>query len=312
MKNNISLRKSKLPASMEKRNARKGFAFLIPWLIGFTVFFLFPALQSIWYSFSKSSPIDDIDNSIFSYIADKFAGLEFFKNIWLEDTSFTVNLFDSIVDFLYSLPIILFLSFVFALVINQDFRGRMIVRAIFFLPVIIASGVVLSYLNGDANAQELLGSDGGGSMYNSLSFSEMLQNLGLPASITNQLNKYISSIFSLVWSSGVQTILFLAGLQSISAQYYEVAQVEGATKWEVFWYVTFPMMANILILNTVYTCIDLFTSNSNQVMQQAYELIENSNYNKSSAIMWSYFIVLGIIIGVILIVFRKPIKRVEL
>ena len=312
MKNDIQLRKSRLSVSMENRKARQGFAFLIPWLIGFTVFFLLPTLQSIWYSFSKSSPIDDIENGFFSYVADKFAGIEFYRNIWLEDTNFTSNLFDSITNFLYSLPIILFLSFVFALVLNQDFRGRMTVRAIFFLPVIIASGVVLSYLNGDANAQELLGSESSGSMYNSLSFSEMLQNLGLPSSITNQLNAYISSIFNLVWGTGVQTILFLAGLQSISAQYYEVAQVEGATKWEVFWYVTFPMTANILILNTVYTCIDLFTSNSNQVMQQAYELIENSNYNKSSAIMWCYFVILGLIIGLILILFRKPMKNVEL
>lgn len=311
MKNNIV--NKLLPASMEKRRARQGFVFTIPWVIGFLVFFFYPAMLSIWYSFSKANPLDEHTGTIFEYFATRFAGMEFYKNIWTVDTSFTTNLFDSIVDFFYSLPIILFLSFVFAIVLNQNFRGRLIVRAIFFLPVIIASGVVLTYLNGDANAQELLesGTSSGG-LYNSFSFSTMLENVGLPNALVKQLNEYISSIFSLVWSSGVQTILFLAGLQSISAQYYEVAKVEGATGWETFWYVTVPMMANVIILNVVYTCIDLFTSNSNQVMQQAYKLIEGSEYNKSAAIMWSYFAILGVVIGAILIIFRKPLKNAEI
>lgn len=310
MKNTI-FSKSKLPASMEKRRARQGFVFTIPWVVGFLVFFLYPALQSIWYAFSNANPLDEHDGTIINYFATRFSGIEFFKEIWTVDTKFTTNLFDSIVDFFYSLPIILFLSFVFAIVLNQNFRGRLIVRAIFFLPVIIASGVVLTYLNGDSNAQALLESGGGssGGLYNSFSFSTMLENVGLPAALVKQLNEYISSIFNLVWSSGVQTILFLAGLQSISAQYYEVAKVEGATGWETFWYVTVPMMANVIVLNVVYTCIDLFTSNNNQVMQQAYTLIQESNYNKSSAIMWSYFAILGVVIGAILFIFRKPLKR---
>lgn len=312
MEKSVLVKKSKRPASMEKLRAKQGFVFVIPWLLGFVVFFLYPAIQSLWYAFSKSSPIDDIENGIFAYISEKFSGMGNLKYIWLEDPNFTTNLYESIGDFFYSLPIILFLSFVFALVLNQKFRGRMIVRAIFFLPVIIASGVVLTYLNGDANAQELLSNGGKSGMYNSFSFAEMLQNMGLPLKLTDQLSEYIASIFDLVWGSGVQTILFLAGLQSISAHYYEVAHVEGATKWEMFWYVTFPMLTNIIVLNVVYTCIDIFTSSSNIVMKQAYDLMDKSSYNTSSAIMWCYFLILGAIIGIILILFRKPLKKVEL
>lgn len=297
-------------ASLESNMARKGYLFIMPWLIGFLIFFVYPTFMSIWYSFSNSSPIDDIEGGLLNYISEKFVGFEYYKNIWLVDTNFTDNLSNSIFEFFYSLPIIIFLSLVFALVLNQKFKGRMIARAIFFIPVIVASGVVMSYLNGDVNAQELLNSpDGTNSMYTSVSFSEMLVNMGLPTAITTQINKYISSIFSLVWSSGVQTILFLAGLQAISAQYYEVANVEGATKWETFWFVTFPMLMNVLILNVVYTGITIFTDNKNLVMQQAYELIRNTNYNKSSAIMWCYFAILGIIIGVLMIVFRKQIEK---
>lgn len=306
MKNRIK----KHGASLESNMAKKGFVFIIPWLIGFLVFFVYPMFMSIWYSFSNASPIDDIEGGIFAYIGQKFVGLKYYKNIWLIDTNFTNNLTNSVFEFIYSLPIIIFLSLVFALVLNQKFKGRLIARAIFFIPVIVASGVVMSYLNGDANAQELLNSpDSSNNMYTSFSFSEMLNNMGLPTSITDQLNQYISSIFSLVWSSGVQTILFLAGLQAISAQYYEVATVEGATKWETFWFVTLPMLMNVLILNVVYTGITIFTDNKNSVMQQAYELIRNTNYNKSSAIMWCYFAILGIIIGTLLMIFRKKIEK---
>jgi len=312
MKDNVLMKKSKLSASMERARAKQGFVFVIPWLVGFLVFFMYPAIQSIWYAFSNSSPIDDVENGIFAYIGEKFAGMKHLKHIWLEDTNFTTNLYESIGDFFYSLPIILFLSFVFALVLNQNFRGRMVVRAIFFLPVIIASGVVMTYLNGDANAQELLANGGKSGIYNSFSFGDMLQNMGLPLQLTEKLSEYIASIFDLVWSSGVQTILFLAGLQSISAHYYEVAHVEGATKWEMFWYVTFPMLTNIIVLNVVYTCIDIFTANSNRVMRQAYTLIDTSSYNRASAIMWCYFLILGAIIAIILFLFRKQIKKVEL
>ena len=305
-----SLSKGKHRATLESNMARKGYLFILPWLVGFLVFFVYPMFMSIWYSFSNSSPIDDINGDLFGYISSKFVGFDYYKNIWLVDTSFTDNLSNSIFEFFYSLPIIIFLSLVFALVLNQKFKGRLVARAIFFIPVIVASGVVMSYLNGDANAQELLNSpDGSNNMYSSVSFSEMLMNMGLPTAITKQLNDYISSIFSLVWSSGVQTILFLAGLQAISAQYYEVADVEGATKWETFWFVTLPMLINVLILNVVYTSITIFTDNKNLVMQQAYELIKRTNYNKSSAIMWCYFALMGIIIGALLLIFRKQIEK---
>ena len=299
-------------SSLESKMSRNGYWFILPWLIGFLLFFVYPMFMSIWYSFSNSSPIDDINGSIFQYLADKFVGLKYYDNIWFKDTDFTNNLANSIGEFFYSLPIIIFLSLIFALVLNQNFRGRMLARAIFFIPVIVASGVVMQYLNGDANAQEVLSSSSNSGMYSSISFSETLENLGLPSALTKQLNEWISSIFSLVWNGGVQTILFLAGLQAISAQYYEVANVEGATKWETFWYVTLPMLTNVLILNVVYTIITIFTSNENPVMQQAFALIETTNYNKSSAIMWCYFAILGLIIGLLMLIFRKAIKKVSI
>ena len=193
----ISLFNKKRHASLESNMSRKGYLFILPWLLGFLIFFVYPMFMSIWYSFSNSSPIDDINGDLFGYISRKFVGFKYFSNIWLVDTSFTDNLSNSIFEFFYSLPIIIFLSLVFALVLNKKFKGRLIARAIFFIPVIVASGVVMTYLNGDANAQELLTSpEGNNSMYSSVSFSEMLMNMGLPTAITKQLNDYISSIFT--------------------------------------------------------------------------------------------------------------------
>lgn len=306
----LNKRKRSKKSSLDVKMGQNGYWFILPWLLGFLLFFAYPAIMSVWYSFSNSSPIDDVGPDILGYMSSKYVGFKYYSNIFLRDTEFTNNLTSSIAEFFYSLPIIIFLSLVFGLILNQKFRGTTTTRAIFFIPVIVASGVVMTYLNGDANARELLDSSANtNTMYSSFSFSEMLQNLGLPKAITDQLNQYVSSIFTLIWSSGVQTILFLAGLQAIAAQYYEVAEIEGATKWETFWFVTFPMLMNVLILNVIYTCIDIFTSPNNKVMVQAYTLIRNTNYNKSSAIMWCYFVILGAIIGLLLFIFRKQIKK---
>lgn len=292
------------------RNALNGYLFLFPWLLGFLTFFFLPMLQSLWYSFSEAGPLDEIGGHYISYFKETFEGLKNYKFVWLEDTAYADNFIDSLGQFLYSLPIIIILSLISAIILNQKFYGRMFARAIFFLPVIIASGVVMGYLNGDSNAQQLIQSgQGNDGMYTSFSFATMLDDLGLPEAITQRLTSYINSIFTLVWSSGVQTILFLSGLQSISEQYYEVARVEGGTAWEAFWFVTFPMLTNVTILNIIYTCIDLFTDPSNKVMSQAYKLIERAEYNSSAAMMWSLFLVLGAVLGFIFLIFRKQISR---
>ncbi len=295
--------------SREARQNMNGYWFVLPWVIGFLTFFLLPMLESLWYSFSAAGPLDEMEG-LFSYLKETFTGIQNYNHVWKEDPNFTNNLVDSLSHFVFFLPIIVILSLISAVVLNQKFHGRMLARAIFFLPVIIASGVVMGYLNGDSNAQQLLQpGQQNEAMYTSFSFADMLTNLGLPTAVTAQLNTYIASIFSLVWSSGVQTILFLAGLQSISEQYYEVARVEGGTAWETFWYVTFPMLTNVLVLNIIYTCIDLFTDTSNAVMKQAYSLIEKNEYNTSAAIMWSFFAILGTILIALLLIFRKRISR---
>ena len=297
--------------SLESRRRLYGRMFILVWEIGFVLFFVAPIFQSIWYSISKAGPLDEVNNGIFTYIKNNFVGMKNYKYIWAEDPDFLNNLGQSITGFLYSLPIIIVLSLVLSLFLNQKFHGRLLARAVFFLPVIIATGVVMNIISEDMIASQLRNQTSDSGIYNAINFANKLMNMGLPQLITERIASYIASIFDLLWSAGVQTILFLAGLQAIPSYLYEVADVEGANTWEKFWFITMPMLMNVLLLNIIYTSIELFTSSTNLAMKQAYGMIMQSNYNSSSAIIWSYCAILGVVIGLLILTFSRILKKIS-
>lgn len=285
---------------IERLKVRYGRMFVIPWTIGFILFFLVPLVESIAYAFSHVSLVDE--NML------TFAGLEHFKYLIKDDLNFIDNLKDAVISFIYSLPIIVALSMIFALILNQKFRGRLFARAVFFLPVIIATGVVMKFVTGEAigNGAALNTTMGDTQSYSGIQFDQLLINLGLPQSVTELLSDYIARVFNLVWSCGIQILLFVAGMQSIPDQLYEVSKIEGATAWEEFWFVTFPMLGNVTFLVLIYTIVDLFTAFDNPIMTQAYDLIsKNSLYDRSSAILWGYFVVVGVVGGLILLAYNR-------
>ena len=311
---------------IERLKVRYGRMFVIPWTIGFILFFLVPLVESIAYAFSHVSLVDE--NML------TFAGLEHFRYLIKDDLNFIDNLKDAVISFIYSLPIIVALSMIFALILNQKFRGRIFARAVFFLPVIIATGVVMKFVTGEAigNGAALNTAMGDTQSYSGIQFDQLLINLGLPQSVTELLSDYIARVFNLVWSCGIQILLFVSGMQSIPDQLYEVSKIEGANKWEEFWnklhtgfsddnipgvaaweefwFVTFPMLGNVTFLVLIYTIVDLFTAFDNPIMKQAYKLIsENSLYDRSSAILWGYFVVVGIVGGLILLLYNRILMR---
>lgn len=289
---------------IERLKVRYGRMFVIPWTIGFILFFLVPLVESIAYAFSHVSLVDE--NML------TFAGLEHFKYLIKDDLNFIDNLKDAVISFIYSLPIIVALSMIFALILNQKFRGRLFARAVFFLPVIIATGVVMKFVTGEAigNGAALNTTMGDTQSYSGIQFDQLLINLGLPQSVTELLSDYIARVFNLVWSCGIQILLFVAGMQSIPDQLYEVSKIEGATAWEEFWFVTFPMLGNVTFLVLIYTIVDLFTAFDNPIMTQAYDLIsKNSLYDRSSAILWGYFVVVGIVGGLILLAYNRILMK---
>ncbi len=275
-----------------------GRMFVLPWEIGLVLFFLIPVFKSILYAFS------DVSLSESGFVT-KFVGLKWFKFIINEDPNYLNTLKDVISSFAVELPIILALSLILAIILNQKFAGRIIARAIFFLPVIIATGVVMKWLTSEYITISLVASTGGESNYGSMiDFDAILGNLGLPDEINKLVSGYIGDIFNLLWSCGIQIVLFIAGLQTIPDQLYEVSRVEGASKWEEFWYITIPMLGPTILLVMVYTMIDLITQNRG-VMKSAFELMQKATYDKSSAMLWFYFLVIGGLMALIMLIYNQ-------
>ncbi len=293
--------KKKKIRGIEQVKSSYGYKFISLWLIGQLLFFIVPIFNSLRYSFSEV-------NLTSGKVETTFVGLEHYREIIGSNPLYVDNLRDAVGSMFTSLPIIVSLSLVLALVLNQKFRGRLAFRGIFFLPVIIASGVIMYVLQSEYLSVPLFNvSSGSEYEYGGMiDFNEILKDLELPNQILKLFSQYLSNVFGLIWSCGVQIILFLSGLQSIPEQLYEVSKIEGATKWEEFWYLTVPMLKDVILLVLVYTMITLFTAVDNPVIAQAYSTMRESQiYDQSSAMLWGYFAVVGVIMGIVLLAYNK-------
>ncbi len=285
----------------ERKKALYGFTFCIPWLIGMISFFVIPLFKSIWYTFC------DVQFGLMGGIETDFLGIENLKYVMKQDPYYSLNLGESISTFAFSFPIIIILSLFFAVLLNQKFKGRMFVRGIFFLPVIIATGVVMENLTSSVSGQPAMQQIGsaGGYAVSAVDFNEILGNLDIPESLITLISDYIGKVFNIVWKTGIQTVLFLSGLQTIPDQHYEVSRIEGATKWEEFWFVTIPSLKNIILLVMMFTMVDLFVTVESPVVNQAFEWINSMSYGLSSAALWAYMAIAMAISGVVLVVYKK-------
>lgn len=198
---------------------------------------------------------------------------------------------------------------VLALLLNQKFRGRLFFRAVYFMPVIIATGVVINLVNGMAGTDMTASSVNDTVSGGMFSVNDIMSVLDLPAQVAEYVQKIIGDIFDLIWNSGIQTVLFLAGLQSIPSSLYEASKVEGATKWEEFWFITFPMLSNVTLLVIIYTMVETLVSNSNVMVSHIYSLMKAAVYDTTSAMMWFYFLVIGCVMGLIVILYKKILQN---
>lgn len=288
---------------LEKKKQFQAYKFVSHWVIGLVLFFIVPIFESLRYSFSNVTIESD-------GLHTAFAGLEHFKEALILDPDYLNNLRDSIATLAYTLPLIISLSLILAVILNQQFVGCTVARVIFFMPVIISTSVIMTLISGGGQMNGTLFnlSSGSESAYgNVIDFEQILSNVNLPASVVELISTYLSRIFSLIWDCGIQTILFLAGLQNISPALYEVSKIEGANKWEEFWFVTVPMLRHIFPLVIIYTMIEIFTSVSgNLVMNQIYDLMSRQQvYDLSSAMLWLYFVFAFLIVGLIVALYNR-------
>lgn len=295
---------------IESKRSMYGRLFILPWEIGMILFFIIPLVQSLWYSFCYV----DLDGGIGGF-STEFVGLTNYQYIFNEDPNYVNYLMASLSKFFTSMPIIVIVSLILALVLNGNFKGRIVFRGIFFIPVIVATGVVMTLLtrnyegygqiiqlsaNIEEDAYSVVGTGGG------MNFSTILNNLNLPENITAQMSMMITNIFNTIWTCGIPIVLFIAGLQTIPAQLYEASKVEGATGWEEFWYITLPMISQTLLLVIVFTLIELFTQSNNQTINLAYQaMTKQVNYYDSAAMLWVFFAIIGAVVGLVILIYSK-------
>lgn len=297
--------KLKKGRGIEELKSRYGLMFVLPWIIGLIIFFFIPIVQSFIYSFSSVSVGS-------SGVETTWIGIENYIEVLKRDPNYTKLLTDSLVELAYSLPIILVLSLILAMMLNQKFRGRLFFRALYFLPVIIATGYVMNLIFSTTDESLTDMGTSAGMSSGLITVEDLTGALNFSNEIAKFVSSAINNIFNLIWSCGIQIVLFLSGLQSIPPTLYEASKVEGATKWEEFWFITFPMLSRITLLVGVFTMVELFINQRNPLIEQVYLKIYGTQYDVSSAMIWFYFLVVAAVMGIVMFLFTKfVVKRYE-
>ena len=278
---------------LEKRRRIAGFLFVLPWIIGFWGFFLRPMLSALAYSVCN---VTISENGV----GLTFAGFKGFYDAFFTDLYYVRYLTGQLTEILWKTPVIIAFSLFMAVILNQRFAGRGIVRTVFFLPVIIGSGIALSIMSGDSMPSAIRFGTRSSMLFETAGIDTVLQNIGLGSELAGMLTEMVNSIFTLAWKSGLQILLFMSGLLSISGSLYESARVEGATRWSMFWKITFPMISPMILVNAVYTIIDSFTTDSNSVMKYIQTVYTSSGgMVRSSAMAWMYFLLVMLILALL-------------
>lgn len=285
--------KNKL-AGLQKRKAIAGYIFIAPFIIGFLVFMVKPFFQSLYMSFCDVQVGAGSFNPV-------WLGIDNYKRAFTIDPEFTRLLTEEISRmFVDSLAIMVF-SFFVALILNQKFKGRALVRAIFFLPVILSSGVILGLETDNslmAQLQVAIEETTSGVSITA-AVEEILRTAGVGVRAFETVFEIIDRVYDIAISSGIQIIIFLSGLQTISASMYEAADIEGCTKWESLWKITFPMISSMFLVNWIYTIVDFCMRSDNEVIEKITNvMVDQINYGFSSAMTWIYFIIVIAFIGI--------------
>lgn len=302
----------KKPKNLTARKNRVGYIFVMPFIIGLVAIFVPTVIDSVVYSFSEVS-------INFNNVSNSFIGWQNFIQAFTVDIYYRQILLSTIQGMLLDTLIILLFSFFIANILNQKFIGRSAARMIFFLPVILSTGIVTVaetgniamsiYQSSSNSASAVAGAFESGGLSSFFDLEGFISTIQISPQLTDTILYAVDSTYKIVNSSGVQILIFLSALQSINPSVFEAAKVEGATKWEEFWKITFPLLTPMILVNTVFTVVDSFTNPEYKVLeyiqQQAFE---NNKMGYASALSWVYFL---IVLVVLAIVWRLIARRVH-
>lgn len=286
--------------SLRNKESLKGYIFLIPLIIGLVTFFIIPVVKSFLFS------VSDVTSGKEGY-SILFTGFGAYKNALTVHTSYRQTVTSAIIDVALSTPLVILFSFFMASVLNQEFVGKTFFRVVLFLPVIL---IVMNSYNNTLESS-MMTSD-----YNSAvgatttsftkQFSDWMISAGISEDIVSTLTGLVDKIYEVIDLSAIQILIMLVGMQSISPSLYEAAMVEGATAWEKFWKITFPMISPLVFTCIIYTVIDSFTANDNQVMElMSTTAFTDLKFSLASAMGWLYFLLIGIFLVIIERLFRR-------
>ena len=296
-------KKRRRAVSLDAKKARAGWLFILPFAVGFLLIYLPIIFDSIRYSFYR---IEILAGGGYNLIP---VGFENYRQALFVDPDFVTTLLSGLKELAFDIPAIIIFSLFMAVLLNQKMAGRAVFRAIFFIPVILSTGIMESiesqnilsdYMEDEEGINTGTGTSTAAEIVSTIDIERLFANMKIGTGIVDYVTNAINNIYDIVNRSGVQMLIFLAGLQSISPAIYESCQIDGATGWETFWKITLPMISPMILVNAIYTIIDSFTTDSNRVMKYISAAYDKTDGNViSSAMSWMYFLIVMLIIALV-------------
>ena len=293
----ITCRVRRRPIPKKTREALWGYFFIAPWVVGICVFFLGSVASSLIYSLYDVktggglaiNPLLDAEGN-----PTPFAN---YVSVFNKELNFPVTLGNFAVSLVLQLPIVIAFSLIIALMLNGKIRGRGIFRTIFFLPVIIATGPVMSQLTAQGVASV--------PMVSQNTIASILS--GMPEFIATPITDLFSQLILILWNSGIQILIFLAGLQKVPSTLYEAAKIDGASGWESFWKITLPTLRSIIMLNAIYTVVTLATNSTNPIIDLIYNATHavTKGYSYGAAMTWIYTLIVAVLLLITFLLIRE-------
>jgi len=274
-------------------SSRSGYKFFMPWLIGFLIFTAFPFIYTIYLSFHK------VNLTVLGW-STTFTGIQNYVTALLRNANFTPALVQFVLAEVVYVPVIVTVALILAILMNGDFKFRTVFRIIYFLPVIVISGTVMTQLMNSGTVQ--LGNVRQVFIYQILnSYSPFLASM-----ITFLFNNFTI----VLWFSGIPIVLFLNGLQKINTQLFEAAQIDGATGWQILWKITLPIIKPIILVATIFTIVQLgmFPINPVYGMIQAAIFDTVGGLGVASAYAWIYSFAVIILLAIAFLVLKDHSK----
>lgn len=283
--------------SWEQKRKRYGYIFILPFIIGAVFFIIVPVVTSLLYSFSS------LLVTASGYTLD-FKGFDNYAQLFTIDPNFRVTLLESVTDMIPNVAVSVMFSFFMASIINKRFIGRSAVRGILFLPVILSSGIYMQLSQADTVTQQMAQGSGAESAASvSAAFVNMLNTMQMDSGLVSFLVSSVERISVIVSMSAIPIVIFLAGFQSISSSIFEAAYMEGASKWEVFWKISFPMVSPLILVCVVYVIVDSLTNSANKMIYLIHETsFTQFKFGLGSAMVWCYMAIMLLIIGIVYLI----------